>query len=205
MLELALDIVEPRRSLVVEIAMRDDLHKGAPMPMSFRRLIKACTDRDAELAITRANEAVEQELRSEISETTVKRALETFAGPQLTLRPPDRVDLWSEDEPHSALEGRFVDYLEREAATSRATPDVVQRALVNTMQERLAAHIRAIDSHIAVKSPRDRFEVMTRLRAALRNAPVESRCHDLLAGNKNPSRPLRRKRATFDLEKDLSR
>src|SRR5438552_3052140 len=96
--------------------MRDDLHKGAPVPRPYGWLIKACAAREPDggaRAAQKAHEAVVAEVNVEMSPRFIRQLVAVVAAPQLSLTPPSLADLGLGHAELSTLQRRVVEHLPR--------------------------------------------------------------------------------------------
>jgi len=185
--------------------MRDDLHKGAPVPRRYRSLIKACAGKGPDLnesvAQQRASNAVVEELQRELSPRFIHHLHEALAAPQQVMPIGSPAGLSLPREPRSPLEARVVEHLPRHLATMVAAPTALAGALRDSIRERIAAHQRAIDGHLARELPYSRALVMQRIRIALGTVPIDKHCAALLRGERFTLAP--QKRMPINIDEDL--
>lgn len=185
--------------------MRDDLHKGAPVPPRYRSLIKACegngSDHDELVAQQRASNAVVEEFQRELSSRFIHRLHEAFTAPQQVMPIGSSAGLSLPRDPRTPLEARVLEHLSRHFATTVAIPRAVAGALRDSIRERVSAHERAIDGYLAQKLPFSRALVMQRIRTALGTVPIDNHCAALLRGERFALAP--QKRIPIDIDEDL--
>ncbi len=184
--------------------MRDDLHKGAPVPSRYRSLIKECTRSEEPAADeTRhfAERAVIGEFSSELSTRFLRKMLDLANAPQQLLATNWASDL-SPGIDRSGFEDRVVAHLARIASTDGLSGASLVRALRDTIRERVAANVRAFDGHLAAKCPRQRQQAMALLRSALACVDIEAHAVAIAKGEM-PRMPKRRPVGPRSADEDL--
>ena len=180
--------------------MRDDLHKGAPVPFRYRRLILACIrdrpDRE-ERSRERAFDALVGDVRAELSEAFWNRI--STQQPQLALGiavpVPSLAGLKL-----TPLEGRASQYFARAHCEGSSGYIAAEKAIRSAVEERRDAWVRMIDGHVAVKeSARNRAIVMQRIRNAMASVPLNEVC----ASAWSPRGRAAKEKSPFDVDADI--
>ena len=172
--------------------MRDDLHKGAPVPSPYRRLLKAAMGGEPPPFV--AHESVIHELR-ELTPGFLRQLVLAFGSPQVPFLVSALASI--SEAGVSPLDQRVAEHLARCLASDAS----VAEAFAQAIHERLTSRIYALDGYLALKEPRARFALLRRTRGALDGVDVRGYCAALLRGE--PVKASRRKKPAFDVDEDL--
>lgn len=166
--------------------MRDDIHKNAPVPPEWRWLIRAAA-RDAdwsENVAPRARDAVRAEVHRDLDESLVAEVTDAVLERQRHLFGTGaRLRELEHGRTLSELERRFLDHLNRlgRASFDRAA---VRMAIIQTVEDRIAANLREIEGHVARSYPSARSELMRRLRVGAKQVSPSELADRLLRGER---------------------
>ena len=162
--------------------MRDDIHKGAPVSRRWRLFIKHSASEATwtTKSPVSAQEAVTSVAR-EIQSSTLTAIEGVINAPQLVIGgPKQELEQIRVQRPLTTLENCLFDRLIDSCSTEFLSTSLLSRAVREAISERIEAHMRAIEVHIQVESPRDRPELMRRMRDVLRQVDLEATCAEVL-------------------------
>lgn len=177
--------------------MRDDIHRGLPLPPAWKRVVKACS-RDAEAKIRSLSfmVAAEQEL------ARIRPAFLASVQDGLT----ESMDsLFPGSTFKSRIHARNVVEadVERECAAlvqDRTSPNLIlQRAMVGAILRRQEAVVREVRAKLAIRSPADCREVLSRLQRTAESSDLTQVVSRQLAGSSGDHE----KELALDLDEDL--
>lgn len=175
--------------------MRDDLHKGAPVPARWRRVLRAVRAPDwRDLAPRRIREAVAADLRSWLATEFVDQ-LRRLHGRSLDRSEIEMLGWLARSTLERAIAIQLTAVFDRERRGSAAVP----LALRGAIAEITSRPLRAMESHVAAKSPNSVPVVRRRFRAALTTADAPALAQNIIEGLDLP-RPARR---YLDVDADL--
>lgn len=136
----------------------------------------------------------------EIRPSTLTIIDEILGAPQLSIAGPrDDLEQIRTQRPLTTLENCLMDRLIEESVSGPLPTDVLSRCVEGALTERIEANMRATEIHVQVKSPRDRPELMHRMRACLRRVDLEATSAAVL--ERRVCQPRRREH--FDWEENL--
>lgn len=179
--------------------MRDDLHKGAPVPRAWRQLVRAC-QRDADWqskAARAAERAVLSDLGAEVNFGALARCVPSDDR-QLPL-----ISASIGLQGSQGLEQRAREHIDR-LARERGQVDhgVVVDGVVCASQERIENMLRACDGYFACKlKPHERRIMTQRIRDSVATVQVVDHVQSSLATGKIA--PQRGPSPLLDIDADL--
>lgn len=183
--------------------MRDDIHRGAPVPVAYRRCMKACAS-DAEWFArsgSLARAAIVDEIRAEVRGSFIAEITSEGFARQGSLLPSDPMILPRPVTPDSGLERAIVSHAARRAAKGERVEACVRGAIGDAISERVAAQKREMEGHVARKDPLSRREFSSRMAHAIKTADVDSIARDLVSG-RLPTR-VSTSQSRVDLDEDI--
>lgn len=181
--------------------MRDDIHKGAPVPARWQVFIKHSAS-EAYWRIKSqhsAQEAVSSVARG-IRPSTLDAIEKLIGASQISIAGP-MADLEQvrAQRPLNTLENCLFDRLIEEGATGPLSHDALFSSVKGALSERMEANMRATEIHVQTKSPHDRPELMRRLRNSLEQVDLEATCTAVLERRVLPAK----RKPGFDWEENL--
>lgn len=176
--------------------MRDDLHKGAPVPRHWRTVIqKLRRDSDWHSAGPRAVEhALMRDLREIVSDPDVAAAVSALDAQQGLLLDPGDV---FRCDPANELASPVCEHLQLRHDEGLRGQELMSAALGDALAERLAAHRRDTLAHVSAKDGRCVSEFATRFDHAAHGL-VDTVLSNMSSGGENKPTAL-----ALDLEADL--
>lgn len=153
--------------------MRDDLHRGAPVAVHWRTMIKRCAS-DAEWASQGARafeHAVAKDANEQLSDRVIGHLQEAVAAGRVPL-PGVSPDSWIGGS-LSAVEQVATRMVMRELAQGSATAGTVERALTVALDQHLREVGRQVSGHVHSKDVKNHAEFIRRYRASSCGESVE--------------------------------
>lgn len=178
--------------------MRDDLHKGAPVSPRWRSFIKICS-READWFSSgprRAEAALVSDLQRELSTNFIGSLGVISTSNQSTLLLAPVV------QPHvrTQLDGLIVNHLSCAPHYAQAS-ELISNAVVDALNDWGARMLRSIESHVQEKSPKDRPELMRRMKDILDQLSLSDIAREVAAGRY--PKHSRKRIAPVDLDEGL--
>jgi hypothetical protein len=155
--------------------MRDDIHKGAQVSPTWRSFIKhSAREVDWQSKAPLSAEKAVASLAREISPQLLKALKAAVADQQIELLTShSRLEEIRMKMPLCPLERSVIDRLAEEACHQSLSDDSLQKCLHGALRERIEAEMRSVEVHAQAASPRDRRELIQRMRLALSKTDVE--------------------------------
>jgi len=180
------------------------LNKGAPVSRPWRSLLKACqTEVDArERGPARARRAVLADVRDSTREEFRRFVSDLTSDDPSLFSIQDKLGTIRGDPELSGREQEVLDQIDRLSADGFDGRDLAQEAYRSILVRDSEAQLRALDGFLRVKAPRERDEVMGRLRDSLGEGADISDMARELAHGETPTAPAPRTRP-LDLDEDL--
>src|SRR5262249_49390660 len=143
--------------------MRDDIHRLAPVPPRWKRLIRACAN-DADWSDEgpeAAKRAAVDDLRRGLSPSFLNDLAKAACVPELFAR--ETIDRLCQRqlEPFTL---RVAAHMKRAAEQGASTGQAIADGIAAAIRESANAQLRNTDGHLARRFPRERADMMARLR-----------------------------------------
>ncbi len=184
--------------------VRDDQHKGAPVPRRWRALLQVCQQEvDAmERGPARARQAVLEGVRDGIR-PEFRRFLSDLSSDEPGLFCMEDMLRTMHDDPElNGHEEEVLDQFERLVQDGLSGQQLAQEAYGSILVRSCEAQLRQLDGFLRVKAPSERAVVMQRLRNAIADGVSVPAVARELASGQLPAAP-RPKTRPLDLDEDL--
>ncbi|MBI3818876.1 MAG: hypothetical protein HY286_09325 [Planctomycetes bacterium] len=142
--------------------------------------------------------AINSDLRA-LSPSFIPALRECLASPQQLLPGIDPSGAFP--QPRSSFDLLVQSHVSRHLAQGEKGERAVERGLKSAMQSQVEAHLRAIEGHVRMKSPRDVPAMRNRLAAALAPSQIDACCDQVI--NHGKAAPFVTASKVFDPEEDL--
>lgn len=175
--------------------MRDGIYKNAPVTAPWRSLIRACQNDAAweEEGPVRAMQALLKELRNgHLRSDRLEQLFQALRQPQGVLFGGGdmlraRLSEWSKE--CTSRERQVFEQLCRISDQgAQPGPEHLRDAVENVLRGEPRSHLRAIDGYLAENFPRERPEMLRRMKEAISSIPYRQLAEELSTG-KQPKLP----------------
>ena len=174
--------------------MRDDIHKGAPIPRPWRGVARECTNEASwlEQAPKRAEAALISGLHGEIRPKFLRNlAAKLHEGSQLEPTPPAVNPQEFRLLARSRIEGLIIDHTLLALSQGASRREAHEKGFVSAIHEFKDSIRRAVETHAALTDPGGARILGARLRHALEKAGAS--VPKMLVRGQLPERPMRQK------------
>jgi hypothetical protein len=152
--------------------VRDDIHRRAPLSRPWKSLVRAC-ENDASWmaeAPNKAEKAIWHELQK-FSRQMLSHLEEQLGSCQMPIPEPE----WALRKnlcPASTADLLTLEHLFRIVSSNPAHPDPIYLACNNALTEISNSVLRQLDGHLEANFPRQRAEMMRRVKQAIAHTPT---------------------------------
>jgi hypothetical protein len=179
--------------------MRDDIHRLAPVPPHWKRLIRVCSnDADwAEEGPPAAARVAVEDLKRGLDQSFLDGFARATRKPDLFTREAIERLCQRQLGPFSL---RMAAHMKRAVQLGASSGEAITGGITSALREYIDAHLRNIDGYLARRFPRQRAEMMHRLLRSTKSIKFDALSASAASGAiPKQQRPIRH----LDLDADL--
>lgn len=183
--------------------VRDDIHKSAPVPTRWKRVIQAC-ERDADWqseGLRLAHAALASELNAQIGTKFLNRVRDALDPEQRSLLADHHAILSLVDGKHTPVEESIAEHVDRLAVEGHSQTLILRAAVICVAEERVDRWRRACAGHVLKVGGIEAQEQAVRIEKSADSVPLAKIANEIAEHGKADTSSL--KKPALDLDEDL--